>query len=314
MSEFLCWSCKEPVRGSATNRKAVPENERAAQQKAGTPISDDARCHESCAVAIRKKYSAKRKAEAEAPVASRMRSKGGPEALQRPAAGGWGVAATEAAPVFDSRTRGGAGSSAEAAEEMQGEPVDEPMLPGDLPPPPRVDRATELESSATTCTGVVPEVLQPTPQQLGGAVNAMKAAAIREQTGAPARAAPLSPEERVAVASRCPWDCLDLQEARTRGAAEAAERKRLAKRVTTLEEQKSGLEQKVESLNKERAELAVFKQEVEKAEKERQRALKQRKGKGQSIDTFEAARKICLDNGLQCAAPPSPVCRRWAGI
>ena len=43
MSEFLCWSCGTPIRGSATNRKAVPDKEREVQQKAGTPISDDAR-------------------------------------------------------------------------------------------------------------------------------------------------------------------------------------------------------------------------------------------------------------------------------
>ena len=100
-----------------------------------------------------------------------------------------------------------------------------------------------------------------------------------------------------------------MEEARTRGAAEATERKRLAKRVPELESQKERLERQVESLKKEKAELAAFKTDAEKAEKERQRALKQRKGNGQTIETFVAARKICLDNGLQCAAPPSPACR-----
>ena len=87
----------------------------------------------------------------------------------------------------------------------------------------------------------------------------MKAAAVREQTGASARAAPLSAEERVAVGSHCPWGCLDLEEARTRGAAEATERKRLAKRVPQLELQKERLEKQVESLKNQNSELVAFK-------------------------------------------------------
>ena len=289
MSEFLCWSCGQPIRGSESTRKSVPEAERNAYEKAGTPIYAAARCHEGCARKIRLKFLKRRQDDEAAPVAKATRSRIEPEPPLRPAAGGWDVT-TEAVPVFESRTRGGAGSSAEAAEEMQPMPGDEPMLPADPFPPRRADRAAgQLECGETMCMDGAPEVLQPTPQQLGGAVVAMKAAAVREQTGASARAAPLSAEERVAVGSHCPWGCLDLEEARTRGAAEATERKRLAKRVPELESQKERLEKQVESLKKERAELAAFKKDAEKAEKERQRALKQRKGNGHMHRECEVA-------------------------
>ena len=34
MSEFLCWSCGQPIRGSESTRKSVPEAERNAYEKA----------------------------------------------------------------------------------------------------------------------------------------------------------------------------------------------------------------------------------------------------------------------------------------
>ena len=181
----------------------------------------------------------------------------------------------------------------------------EPMELDDEAPPlgSQWDKAAGRTATATE-TVVLP--LGPPPHALGGMVTQAIAAARRDELGLVERAPALEREERVAVGSSVAWAKMtDVEELRDRGRAEATERKALAKRADTLERNQMTLEGQVKQLRAERDALRVDKAAAEKRERERAKAERAAGKKGAlPIEVFDAARKICTENGLQCAARP----------
>ena len=271
-----------------------------------TQLDASARVHSSCAGAIRSRTSQLRRDEAAAPVARAVRSKGPPPPPPRPAAGGWAQSTAGAEEVLESRTRGATEPrSAEPVEPeaWEAEAAPEPMELDDEAPPlgSQWDKAAGRTATATE-TVVLP--LGPPPHALGGMVTQAIAAARRDELGLVERAPALEREERVAVGSSVAWAKMtDVEELRDRGRAEATERKALAKRADTLERNQMTLEGQVKQLRAERDALRVDKAAAEKRERERAKAERAAGKKGAlPIEVFDAARKICTENGLQCAA------------
>ena len=71
---------------------------------------------------------------------------------------------------------------------------------------------------------------RPTGQQLGGMVMAARFAAEAEASGRQPRRR-LTPEERVAVGSACPWRDLSAEERLVRGKAESQARQALVREL-----------------------------------------------------------------------------------
>lgn len=177
----------------------------------------------------------------------------------------------------------------------------EPMELGEEAPPPggQWDKAR-----GRTATETVQLPLGPQPHVRGGMATQAITAARREELGLVERAPALDRAEKVAVGSSVAWaKMMDVEELRDRGRAEATERKALAKTVEVLEARNALLAGQLQQVRAERDELHREKVAAEKREKERAKAEMAAKKKGAlPIEIFAAARKICAENELQCAA------------
>ena len=101
----------------------------------------------------------------------------------------------------------------------------------------------------------------------------------------------------MAVGSRATWECLTPEERRMRGKAEAEERKKAVKRLAASTLVCEALKQRITRLESEFQALEAKLRTRTRALRASERARKQ--GNVCRYEKYLAARKICLDAGLQ---------------
>ena len=254
----VCFGCGKPF-----SRDKVWCELPSAVRKANPTLGADVGCHKGCAGALRARASQQLRAPAPAtPVALGTRS----QPAQRPASpprkgyGGWAAAGARdvenAAPDKRSRTCGPSSSSSaamqplsaahqalaaafggaglqpregrqpEASDEQQRDAVDETARRQGGKQRPQPEETAEAILLDETSEELM--FARPTGQQLGGMVMAARFAAEAEANGRQPRRR-LTPEERVAVGSACPWRDLSAEERLVRGKAESQARQALVR-------------------------------------------------------------------------------------